>query len=175
MFSDPQLILSQVSIPQNAVVCDLGAGSGFYSLALSSIVGDRGKVYAVDIQKEVLNRLANQARAAGRTNVEVVWGDAEKLGGTKIKNGLIDMVIVSNILFLVEQKDIFVNEISRILKPRGSVVFVDWSGSFGDMGPRPEKVVTEDQAKKLFESKGFTVEKSINTGAHHYGMIFRKA
>jgi len=174
MFSDPQHILSQVPIVQGAVVCDIGAGSGFYSLLLSSIVGDKGKVYAVDIQKELLTKVANEARAKLRYNVEVLWGDAEKLGGTKIRENSIDVAVVSNVLFQIEDKKTFITEIRRILKQNAMLVLVDWSDSFNNLGPHSDHVVTKDAAIALLTSNGYKVEKDIDTGMHHYGMIVRK-
>lgn len=174
MFSDPKQILSQIALPQGAVVCDIGAGSGFYTMSLSTLVGDNGRVYALDIQKELLNKVASEARAQHRYNVEVVWGDAEKLGGTKLREGLCDMAVVANILFQIEKKDVFIDEIKRILKPKGKILIVDWSDSFGNMGPHADHVVTKDAAEALGKKHGLTLERTVEAGAHHYGMIMAK-
>jgi len=174
MFSDPQHILSQVSISQGAVACDIGAGSGFYTLLLSSFVGDTGKVYAVDIQKELLTKVANEARSNKRYNVEVVWGDVEKIGGTKLRENFVDIVVVANILFQIGNKKNFITEVRRILKSTGILLFIDWTDSFNNLGPHADHIVTKEAAITLFTSNGFKVEKDIDAGAHHYGMIVRK-
>jgi len=66
-------------------VADVGAGSGFYSLEAARKVGSSGRVYAIDVQKNLLERLRSQAISEGLGNVEVVWGNAEKIGGTKVR------------------------------------------------------------------------------------------
>ena len=104
-------------------------------------------------------------------NIEIVWGNVEKLGGTKIRDASIDFVLVSNILFQIEQKKDFVREVRRILKRTGKALIVDWSDSFGGMGPLPEFVFSEADAKKLFEDGGMHVERSILAGDHHYGFV----
>ena len=107
-------------------------------------------------------------------NIEVISGDLEKLGGTKIKDESVDRVIAANILFMIEDKKSFINEIKRILKHKGAALLVDWAASFSQMGPHPDNVVYKDQAIKLFDDAGFKVEKEISAGAEHYGIIFRK-
>lgn len=172
-FSDPQKIIDQCGLLEGQTVADLGAGSGFYSLAAAKLVGESGKIYAVDIQQDLLARIKSMAQAAKLHNIEVVHGDIEHPGGTRIRDASVDLALATNVLFQIENKEGFVNEIKRIVKPGGRVLVVDWSDSFGGMGPQPEFVVEEDKAKALFEKKGFTLVNSIFAGDHHYGFIFR--
>ena len=60
------------------------------------------------------------------------------------------------------------------LRKKGRILFVDWSDSFGGIGPRPEDIVSEENAKTLFEDAGFKLDSSFDAGAHHYGLIFKK-
>lgn len=156
------------------IVADLGVGSGFYSLHAAKLVGDRGKVYAIDIQKDLLDRIRLQATKDRRYNVETIWGDCEKLGGTKLREMLVDVAIAANILFQLEKKDVFAQEVSRVIKRGGKLVVVDWTDSFNNLGPHADHVFTKAVAEELFKKHGFAVEKEIDAGAHHYGMIFSK-
>ncbi|MDP3735582.1 MAG: methyltransferase domain-containing protein [bacterium] len=173
-FADPTRTLSQFGLSEGARVADFGAGSGAYTLAASALVGVSGRVYAVDVQKDFLTRIKNSAGESGVKNVEVVWGDVEKSGGTKLRDYTLDAVIVSNLLFQLEDREGCLAEATRVLKARGRVLLVDWSGSFGNMGPRPQEVVTKSAARALFEHGGFTLEREIEAGGHHYGLVMRK-
>ncbi|MBI5816862.1 MAG: methyltransferase domain-containing protein [Candidatus Yonathbacteria bacterium] len=196
-FSDPQKNIQQFGLIEGMKVADLGAGSGAYTIAAAGQVGNSGRVYAVEVQKELLSRIKNNADNAanqtpvsseeksvstdsvrkvfrGATNVEVIWGDIELPGGTKIKDALLDAVIVSNVLFQAEDKKGLVEEVRRILKPKGRVLVVDWKESFMGMGPHPDHIVSEQFAKKLFEDGGFSLDRSISAGDHHYGFIATK-
>lgn len=175
MFADPEHIVAQVDLQSGSHVADFGAGSGAFTLAAARAAGDRGRVYAVDVQKELLDRLKNAAREERLHNIEAIWGDVERLGGTHLKPGSVDAVIVANTLFQVEDREGLAAEAARILKSRGKLLLVDWSESFGGMGPQPEHVVTERSARELFERRGFTFIKTVEAGAHHYGMMFKKA
>lgn len=173
-FSDPEKIIEEVGIREGSIVVDLGAGSGFYSLAAAKATGDAGKVYAVDIQQELLSRLKNTAQTAKLRNIEVVHGNIEKLHGTKIADGLADIVIVANVLFQVEDKEGLADEVMRLLKSGGRLLVVDWADSFGGMGPEESAVFNQQDSRGLFEKKGFAFDTGIPAGDHHYGLIFRK-
>lgn len=172
-FSEPQNNIDQFMIPEGARVADLGAGSGMYSIAAGRAVGMTGKVLAVEVQKDLLTRLQTTAKAEGLNNIEVIWGDIERLGGTKIRDMSIDAAIASNVLFQVEDRRGFIGELKRIMKPGGKVLIIDWQDTYGGLGPKKEDIISEQDVKTLFEKRDFKFEKSINAGDHHYGLIFR--
>ena len=170
MFSSPIKNLKSFGLKDDNVVADLGAGTGHYTLAVAEIV-PRGKVYAVEIQKDFLTTIKNRAKEAHLHNVEIIWGDVEKIGGTKIADGKVDAVIASNILFQVEHKEKFIEEIKRILKKDGRVLFIDWSEKSIFQNTA---IVPKDMAILMFEKQGFVIERNIDAGEHHYGMILIK-
>ena len=173
-FSSPTDILERFGLHSGQTVADLGAGSGFYTFAAAKLVGSGGKVYAVEIQHEVLARLANHARHEHLANISFLHVDAEQLAGTKIAAGTVDVVLVCNILFQVTEKSVFVTEAKRILKTGGRVLVVDWAGSFGGTGPQPEFVVNQAAGRQLFLDAGFIEVGSIPAGDHHWSLVFRK-
>jgi ubiquinone/menaquinone biosynthesis C-methylase UbiE len=173
-FSDPKKIIEDMSIQEGSRVADLGAGTGFYSLAASEVVGPNGRVYAVDIQQDLLSRLKNSAHNVKSHNIEVIHGDIEHVGGTRLLEQSIDVVIVANVMFQLDNREGLADEALRILKPSGRILVVDWSDSFGGMGPQPNMVFTQQTARELFEKKGFVFVTGILAGDHHYGLIFRK-
>ncbi len=171
MFSDPVKNLKALGLRETDIVADLGAGTGYYAIAAGHIV-TKGKVYAVEIAEDFLHTIKNKTKEAHLSNVEILWGDVEKIGGTKIGDGIADAVIASNVLFQVEDKDGFINETKRILKPKSKVLLVDWSSDSPLMGLKHS--VHKDKAREMFEKKGFVWQRDIDAGAHHYGMILIK-
>ena len=170
MFTDPVKNLKAFGLKEDNIVADLGAGTGFYSIAAGMLV-PQGKVYAVEINKDFLATIKNKTTKTHLNNVEILWGDIEKIEGTKIGNGIVDAVIASNVLFQVEDKDKFIEEIKRILKQKGRVLLIDWSQS-QIMGATT--VIPKNKAREMFEKNGFVLERDINAGEHHYGMILIK-
>ena len=172
-FLDPAHVLAETHLEPGSTVVDIGAGSGAYALAAGRAVGDGGQVYAIDVQKDLLLRLKSDAHAARLKNIQVINVDAE--GGTKCGNNMADLVLLSNVLFQAEDKNALLHEAARIVKPGGEVLVVDWSESFGNLGPTPDKVVTRSKALQLGGGAGLIVRKEFDAGDHHYGLIFKKA
>jgi len=173
MFNDPVKNLKAFDLREDMIVADLGAGSGFYSIPLAQIVS-RGKVYAIEIQKDFLTTIINKAKDTHLNNIECLVGDVEKLGGTNIKDKILDAVIASNIFFQLEDKDKFIEEVKRILKPGGRILLIDWSNNTSLIGPTFDKTMPKSKMREMFEKKGFSWERDIDAGIHHYGMILIK-
>jgi len=170
MFTDPLKNLKAFGLKENSIVADFGAGTGYYSIAAGTLM-TKGKVYAIELQKDFLDTIKKKVKEIGLKNVEIIWGNVEKLGGTKLGENIVDAVIASNILFQVEHKDKFIEELKRILKPAGRVLLIDWS-EVSIM--QKNKIVSKKDALQMFEKNGFVLEREINAGDHHYGMILVK-
>jgi ubiquinone/menaquinone biosynthesis C-methylase UbiE len=174
MFSDPVKNIDACGIQAGMEIADLGSGSGFYAIAAAKALMSTGKVYAIDAQKDLLTKLKNAAAREGLYNVEVIWGDIEKAGGTKLRDASVDLVLLCNVLFQLDNKQAIVAETQRILKPSGRVLVVDWADSFAGLGPHPDMVVKKETAMDLFEHAGFHLDREVSAGAHHYGFIYKK-
>lgn len=174
MFSDPAKNIEQFGLYKGMFVADFGAGSGFYTMSAAKAVGSDGKVYAIDVQKDLLQKIKNEANVEQILNIEIIWGDVEKLGGTKLKDGSIDACVIANIFFQTAEKNNVCLEAKRILKNGGKALVVDWLDSFGGLGPRQEDVFLPKSAKEIFQKNGFGLLKEFSAGEHHYGLIFKK-
>lgn len=172
MFSDPIQNLKKLDLRENMVVADLGAGTGFYAIPCASLV-PHGKVYAVEILKDYLHTIENKAKELKLNNLEILWGNIEKKDGTKLGDEVVDRVIASNVLFQIEHKDVFIEEVKRILKKEGKVLLVDWSDDSA-FPSRQLRRVSSKEARQMFEKAGFTHEREVDAGEHHYGMILKK-
>jgi len=171
-FSEPRENVLHLGLREGMKVGDFGAGSGHYARAAAAIVGYDGKVYAIDVQENILKHLKINTHIAHHPIIDTVWGDIEKLGGTHLRDSSLDAVMLANTLFQIENRLGLLGEIQRVLKSGGKLMVIDWAGSYGGMGPAPEQVVTEHSAEALFINGGFHKVKSFRAGPHHYGIIF---
>lgn len=173
MFSDPQKNITELGVSIGMKVADLGAGSGFYTIEAAKKVGPTGMVYVIDIQQELLGRIKNSGNIIGLNNIESIWGDIAQIGGTKLREALIDRVILSNALFQIppESRDNLVLETKRILKSGGKLLVVDWMEN-SPLGPK--EAIPRAIAEGIFQKLGFQIEKNFDAGDHHYGIIFKK-
>ena len=98
---NPEHILhDELQVTYGSRVGDLGCGGvGYFTFQSAQLVGDTGLVYAVDVQKMVLKNIEHRAKMFGLSNIKAVWSNLESFGATKINDGSLDFVILSNILF----------------------------------------------------------------------------
>ena len=172
-FSHPKRNIGVFDIQGCMKVADFGSGSGAYALLVAERLGGSGHVYAIDVQKDLLRRTAHEAEKRGFRNVEVIWADLEAPRASKLADACIDLVLISNLLFQVPDKLPVLREARRIMKPRGQVAVIDWSGSYQGIGPRKEDVVNKEGAIELARAAGLGLVREFSPGAHHYGLMFR--
>ena len=150
MFIKPEEIIKNFEVGPGMVVADFGSGSGHYVLAIAKKMNNLGTVYAIDIQKNLLEKIKSEADKQHLSNVEIIWADIEGKEGTKLANGILDFAVASNILFQIGDKEVLAKEIKRTLKSGGGGGGIDWSASFGGSGPAPQTGVPQKK-----EGKGF--------------------
>lgn len=173
-FAHPARNIAALGIHPGMKVADFGSGSGAYTLAIAEALCNSGHVYAIDVQRDLLRKTKNEAHKRGFKNVDVLWSDLEYAGATKIVDGMLDVVLVSNLLFQINEKNAVIGEARRVLKPAGRLVIIDWSDSFGGIGPQEVDVVTKETAESLATSNDFELVREFPAGSHHYGLIFSK-
>lgn len=169
MFLTPDHLVRELSLKPGDVVADIGCGSGAYTVALAQEVGDIGRVYAVDVHREALHTLAGSLEKQDIMNVEIIWADIEKRIPIDVYS--LDAVVISNILFQLENKDEAMSRIVKLLKPGGLALVVDWSHSHGGIGPSSSHVLSESQAEELAKKHGLRIQKRLFAGDYHYAFI----
>lgn len=168
-FLTPESLIGELYLKEGSHVADIGCGSGAYTMPLSRAVGILGQVYAVDINRDMVHTLALSLEKNNIKNVDVIWADVEK--DTHIDHYSLDAVVLSNVLFQLENIDKAIENISRILKPGGQLLVVDWSDSYGNIGPIEERIVKEEKSEEYVKKYGFRVLKRLPAGKYHYAFI----
>jgi ubiquinone/menaquinone biosynthesis C-methylase UbiE len=131
-------------------------------------------VWAIDVDRALLKRIKALAVLEGLHNIELVAGDLEHPMGSSLPEHTMDFVIAANILFSSHNRSALIQEIWRVLKPSGRALIIDWKDSFGGLGPHPQHVLPEADAKKLLEKEGFVQIKEVPAGEYHWGFLMRK-
>lgn len=173
-FVDPTNAVTHFHLREGDAVADFGAGSGAYLKPLADAVGLSGTVYACEIQKNLVDALGTKVAEQRLSNVRPVWCDIEAPGGTKFNDAALDAALLSNVLFQFENKDAALTEVARVLRRGGKLFLIDWTDSFGGLGPRPEDVIRDADARTFLERAGFSCEGTFPAGDHHYGLLCHK-
>lgn len=173
-FADPQLIVDQLKLEQGMAVADFGCGAGFFSLPIAKKVGEEGKVYALDILPAKLDSVESQAKTLKLTNIITHRVNLEILGGSKLEAESVDWVIIKDMLFQNKGKDKILEEAKRILKEDGQALIIEWNKEESTIGPEKELRVFKETLIDLAKKNGWTLNKEINVGNFHYGLILKK-
>ncbi|MBU3964447.1 class I SAM-dependent methyltransferase [Patescibacteria group bacterium] len=170
-FLEPEKIIEQIPLSQDWQTAEFGCGPGGFAIALARRV-PKGMVYALDIQEEPLSALIGRAKGVGLSNIKTIQCDLEEPKGSTLKDESMDLVLIANALFQIEDKDAFLKEAKRVLKRNGNLVIIDWNPD-SPFGPEENRVSLE-QAHKIVKFMDIKLVKELETGTYHWGAIFVK-
>lgn len=168
-------VLKKLSIGSGQTIADLGCGGGGHFVApTAKLVGTAGLVYAVDIQKKVLNSLEASLKLQNIGNVKLVWSDLEKVGAADIPNESCDVAILANVLFQNKDHAHIFEEATRMIKKGGRFVVIDWKIVPSPFGPPNELRVASEKVRHLGEQLGLEYKDGFDVGSYHYAISFVK-
>jgi ubiquinone/menaquinone biosynthesis C-methylase UbiE len=171
---DPFNALEKAGIREEMRVADLGVGAvGHFLFPAAKLVGPKGHVYGVDILKSVLQANQSRTKLSGLDNVEMVWGNFEKLNGSRLPDASMDMAIMVNVLHAVD-KDGAIQESKRILATDGILLVIEWKAAGAVLGPSSERRLPKEDASAAAMQAGFLLVKEFEAGPYHYGLVLKK-
>jgi len=172
---DAQSIVTKLDIHEGWTVADLGCGgSGLFVAPLARAVGKTGRVFALDIQKNVLQVVESNMKFQNIENVTTVWSDLEKVGKADISNTSCDFALLINVLFQNTDHEAILQESARILKAGAPFGVIDWKMVATPFGPPLTRRVSQDTVMTLAAASGFQFASSFEAGPYHYALVFKK-
>ncbi len=150
----PEQTLHTAGVTTDQTVVDLGCGPGYFTLPAAEIVGPRGKVYAVDVQPEMLAACRARAAEAGVQGIEFVQSDGIHV---PLPDGVADQVLISVVLHESKDRAAFVREARRLLKPGGEVALIEFRKQDGPPGPPKEVRLSEEEVAAVAGAAGLRV------------------
>ena len=167
----PDLALKLIGVPKGAVVGDIGAGAGYLTWRLAGLVGPTGKVYANDIQPEMLELLKSNMRQRNISNVEAVLGAYDD---PKLPPDSLDLVILVDVYHEFSEPQKMLRHIRASLKPDGRLVLLEYRAEDPAVPIRPEHKMTVAQVKMELEPEGFHMDRVIEDLPRQHILILKK-
>ena len=165
MWHHPEISLESIGLRSGMTFMDVGCGYGFFTIPAASIVGEKGKVYAVDVEASSIDRLKREANEKGLKNIHAEVGAAEE---TVFCDACTDVVFYSTVLHDFRDPAKVLRNAKRMLKPSGKLVNLDWKKKPTEFGPPLQIRVSEEQAANLIKQAGFTIESVKDLGSDFY-------
>ena len=167
----PELVLAALELKPGMAVADLGAGSGYYSWRMARRVGDKGIVYAVDVQPEMVRLLEKQMAERGVTNVRPLLGIP---ADPRLPEGRLDLVVMVDVYHELEYPFEVLASVVRALKPGGRVAFVEYRGNDPSVPIKALHTMTEAQVKKEASAQALEWVKTVADLPWQQVIVFRR-
>ena len=165
------LLLRELGLKPGMDVMDVGAGTGYYSRRMASLVGPNGKVYAIDVQPEMIEMLNAVAIRPGLANIKPVLGSEKSV---TLPDSVADLAIMVDVYHELEFPSEMLTSITRALRPRGRIVFVEYRAEDPRVPIKPLHKMSEAQIRREASQNGLIWERTARTLPWQHVVIFRK-
>jgi len=169
---NPDLALDALGLRPGMVVADIGAGTGYMSLRLAKRVGPSGKVYANDLQPDMLRLLRENAARARIANIVTVLGEE---ADPKLPQGQVDLVLLVDVYHEFSEPQKMLRKIRETLKPDGRLVLLEYRKEDPSIPIRPEHKMSVAEVRTELEAEGFHLGPVIETLPRQHILILTKA
>ena len=166
----PDLIMDALGIADGAVVADLGAGGGWFTIQLARRVGPNGIVYAEDIQPQMIEAIGRRVVREGLSNVKTVLGGPRD---PRLPAGL-DAVLIVDAYHEMEDPVTLLQNVAHALKPQGRIGVVDFVAGGGGPGPAPEERPNPDDVIAAAAAAGLRLQSRQAVPPFQYLLVFGK-
>ncbi|MBU2542080.1 class I SAM-dependent methyltransferase [Patescibacteria group bacterium] len=172
---DPYIIFEKARIIPGMHVADFGCGrTGHIIFPVAKVVGETGVIYAVDILKNVIECVKKRADENGLLNVQIVWGDLERVGGVAIPSRVLDVALFVNTLVQTTNHAQVLDNILPLLKSKARIVVVDWVKKGLIFGPSDDRFIDFTEIKNWANKNGLAVQEEFEMGKYHRGVVLFK-
>jgi sugar phosphate isomerase/epimerase/ubiquinone/menaquinone biosynthesis C-methylase UbiE len=166
------LLQSWLAVKPGQAVCDLGCGNGYHTLPLMKAVGSEGKVFAVDLQPEMLKLLAMRAAQLHFANVALIEALVDD---PKLPAGSCDLVLLVDVYHELSHPVTVMGHVRRALKPNGRVVLVEFRAEDPAVPIKPEHTMTKAQVVREMAELGFALADQFDELPWQHAMSFAPA
>lgn len=147
----PDQIMDALGIADGATVADLGAGAGWFTIRLARRVGPNGRVYAEDIQPQMIEAITRRIQREGLRNVTTILGAPDD---PRLPAGKLDAVLMVNVYHELEDPVALLRNVARSLAPKGRLGIVDFTKDGGGPGPPLDERVDPERIMRDAEAAG---------------------
>ena len=168
---DCALLLKALNVKPGQVVCDMGCGNGFYTLQLAKMVGEDGRVLAVDIQSEMLHLLSERAKEAQINNIQLIHGNQVD---PKLPAGGVDLILLVDVYHEFSHPGQMLKAMRAALKPGGRIALAEFRLEDREVPIKLLHKMSKKQILKEFPPGGFKLVEQFDKLPWQHLMFFER-
>jgi arsenite methyltransferase len=151
------------------VIADIGAGSGYFTFRLAHHVGNKGKVYAIDVNPDMILHLNRRIRDLKAMNVSSILAEADD---PLLPERSVNRFFFSDSWHHIENHEKYLSLMKKMLKPVGEVAMIDFHKKELPVGPPMQTKIAREDLIKQMESNGFRLAKEHTFLPYQYFLVF---
>jgi len=167
----PSQMREQLHVKPGMVVCDMGCGNGYHTLPLAEMVGEKGKVYAVDVQPEMIEMLKQNIESKGLKNIVPI---NSLYHDPKLPPNTCDMILLVDVYHEFSHPVQMLAGMRAALKPDGQLVLVEFRAEDDSVPIKPEHKMSKAQINKEMNANGFKLVREYDGLPWQHLMFFGK-
>jgi ubiquinone/menaquinone biosynthesis C-methylase UbiE len=168
-FLNPESILKKAELDSDTVFADLGCGSGYFTIPASLIVK---KVYAIDVQQEMLDIIGERIRKGRLNNIETILSREVSI---PLPDKSVDVLFMANVFHELDDRGGILREAKRILSGNGRLIIIDWKKMEMEFGPPVGERLSAEEVVSICEGAGFGILERLEAGRYNYMLVFCRA
>jgi len=169
-YQKPHEVITALKLREGEVIADIGAGSGYFTFRLARHVGATGRVYAVDVNPDMIVHLNRRIRDLNVTNVVSILAAPDD---PLLPDASVDRFFICDTWHHIENHDRYLALLKNMLRPDGEVVMVDFKKVETPVGPPMEMRISRDDLVKEMERNGFQVAAEYTFLPYQYFIVFK--
>jgi len=171
-WQDTEEIMDRLHLGAGDIVADIGAGSGYFTIPFVSRVGDKGLVFAEEIQIEMINYISRKVDELELKNIRVIFGKPED---PSLLDNFFNLVFLANTYHELEKPFLMLENIRKDMRFSGRLAIIDWDpAKQSPFGPPIEAKVPENTIIREVERSGFKLIEKHNFMPYHYFLVFKR-
>jgi len=168
-WQQPARVVESLHLQPGQAIADIGAGSGYFSVRMAREVGEKGKVFAVDIDRGLIDHLANRGREEELPQLIPVPAEPDD---PKLAPASVDLVFICDVIHHIENRGAYYAKLKRALKPAGRLAIVDFYKRELPVGPGIAMKIPKADLIAELDAAGFGLKEQFDYLPYQYFLVF---
>jgi ubiquinone/menaquinone biosynthesis C-methylase UbiE len=167
----PEEVVRVLNLKSGENIADIGAGSGYFSVRFARKVGPAGRVYAVDIDRDMLAYIEQRARQENLRNIQTIMARPHD---PELAPASVDLIFICATLHHITDRAKYYPLLAKALRPGGRVVNIDFQKRPLPVGPSLEMKIAREDVLSEFAAAGFHLAQEFNFLPYQYFLVFER-